>query len=219
MRIIALVTQKGGTGKSTLAVNLAVAAEGDGERVVVVDLDPQRTAVQWFENRAAETPVVVDHNAVGGLESALPRLAEAGFTLVIIDTPGSDSHATRGAMRAADLCLVPVRPSEADLKATEPTIRALTALARPFALVINQAPTSRQVRLTGAVNMRLRAFGDVAPTALAARIDHQYAYALGLGAMEFAGKGKAATEVAELWSWCKKKMGGHAHGHETKRRA
>ena len=143
----------------------------------------------------------------------------AGFTLAIIDTPGSDSHATRGAMRAADLCLVPVRPSEADLKATEPTIRALTALTRPFALVINQAPTSRQVRLTGAVNMRLRAFGDVAPTALAARIDHQYAYALGLGAMEFASKGKAATEVAELWSWCKKKMGGHAHGHQTKRRA
>lgn len=218
MRIISFVTQKGGTGKSTLAVNLAVTAEAAGERACIIDLDPQGTSAGWYETRTAETPAVLDHNQAGQLDATLKQLEAAGFTLAVIDTPGIDSHATRGAMRAADLCLVPVRPSEADVKATMPTIRALVAMACPYALVINQAPTNRQARLTSTVSLRLSNDGPVLPVAVAARIDHQYAYALGQGVQEFAPDGKATAEIAELWAACRKRM--EANGkHEAKRRA
>ncbi len=120
-------------------------------------------------------------------------------------------------MRAADLCLIPVRPSEADVKATMPTVRALEALERPYALVINQAPPNRQARLTGTVSLRLSSEGPVLPVAIASRIDHQYAYALGQGVHEFGPDGKAAAEIAELWAWCRKRI--ESHGLKAKRRA
>ncbi len=68
MRVISFVTQKGGTGKSTLAVNLAVTAEANGERVCILDLDPQGTSAAWYETRAAETPSVLDHDQAGQLD-------------------------------------------------------------------------------------------------------------------------------------------------------
>jgi chromosome partitioning protein len=218
MRVISFVAQKGGVGKSSLALSLAVAAESSGERVCVLDLDPQSTSASWYETRTAETPSVLDHNQVADLPPTLARLRAAGFTLVVIDTAGVDSHATRGAMRAADLCLIPVRPSEPDVKATMPTIKALEGMGQHYALVINQAPTTRQARLTAAVSIRLSSQGMVVPVPVAARIDHQYAYALGQGVTEYARDGKAAAEVAELWAWCRKRMES-SNGQQTKRSA
>jgi chromosome partitioning protein len=218
MRVLSFVTQKGGTGKSTLSVSLAVAAEGAGERVCVLDLDPQGTTSGWYETRSAETPAVLDHNQAVNLSETLDRLSAAGFTLTILDTPGVDSHATRAAMRAADLCLIPVRPSEADVKATMPTLRALEAMGQKYAIVVNQAPPNRQARLTTTVSMRLSSEGPVLPIAIAARIDHQYAYALGQGVTEYAPDGKAAAEVVELWMCCKKRMG-EKNDQQAKRRA
>lgn len=218
MNVISFVTQKGGTGKSHLAVSLAVVAEATGERVCLLDLDPQGTTADWYQTRAAETPAVLDHNQAAKLTETLTSLEQAGFTLVIIDTPGHDSHATRGAMRAANLCLIPVKPSEADVKASMPTIKALHAMGQPFALVINQAPPNRQARLTSAVVMRLSTSGEVLPLALANRLDHPYAYSLGQGVSEYAPGGKAAEEIAELWSWCRKRLEVKTHA-ETKRRA
>ncbi len=206
MQVISFVTQKGGTGKSTLAVNLAVTAEAEGERVCIIDLDPQGTAASWYETRISETPAVLGHNQVDDLQRTLRRLQAAGFTLAILDTPGNDSHATRGAMRAADLCLIPVRPSEADVKATMPTIKALNGMGQQFALVINQAPVNKQARLTAAVVMRMSAEGAVLPLSVANRIDHQYAYALGQGVVEYGPDGKAAAEIAELWAGCRKRL-------------
>ena len=206
MHVISFVTQKGGTGKSTLAVNLAVAAEASGEKVCIVDLDPQGTAASWYESRIAESPAVLGHNQVEDLQRTLKRLQTAGFTLVILDTPGNDSHSTRGAMRAADLCLIPVRPSEADVKATMPTIKALNGMGQDFALVINQAPVNKQARLTAAVVMRMSTEGHVLPLSIANRVDHQYAYALGQGVTEFGPDGKAAAEIAELWAGCRKRL-------------
>jgi len=206
MRVLSLVTQKGGTGKSALAVSLAVVAEQAGERVCILDLDPQGTSASWYETRTAETPAVLDHNQAGSVPETVARLRDAGFTLAIIDTPGIDSHATRGAMREADLCLIPVRPSEADVKATMPTVRALEGMGRPYALVINQAPTNKQARVTAAVSVRLSTQGMVLPVPIASRIDHQYAYALGQGVHEYDPNGKAAAEIAEVWAWCRKRM-------------
>jgi chromosome partitioning protein len=217
MHVVSLVTQKGGTGKSTLAVNLAVVAEAAGEKVCILDLDPQGTSTAWYQARPAETPAVLDHNQAGQLTETLSKLERGGYTLAIIDSPGIDSHATRGAMRAAELSLVPVRPSEADLKATMPTIKALHALGQAFALVINQGPTNPKARLTGAVTTRLSSNGAVVPVPLGYRMDFQYAYALGQGVSEYAPTSKATEEIAGLWAGCRKQMG--ASYEETKRRA
>ncbi len=217
MHVISFVTQKGGTGKSTLAVNLAVAAETAGEKVCILDLDPQGTSAAWYQARASETPAVLDHNQASDLTETLTRLKRGGYSLIVIDSPGVDSHATRGAMRAADLCLVPVRPSEADLKATMPTVKALAALGQAFALVINQGPTNPKARLTGAVTTRLSCNGAVIPVPVGYRMDHQYAYALGQGVLEYAPTSKAAEEVTSLWAWCKKQLG--TSYEEKKRRA
>lgn len=216
MNVISFVTQKGGTGKSTLALNLAVAAEGQGEKVCVLDLDPQGTSSSWYEGRSTESPSVVAGEHIDDLEGALQKLSQAGFTLVIIDTAGVDSHATRGAMQAADLCLIPVRPSEADLKASSVTVKALSAMGKNFAFVLNQCSTARQIRLMGAVRTRLAAAAPVVPVPIATRIDHQYAYALGQGVTEFGPSGKAAAEINELWDWCRKSIGMKANEQEKR---
>jgi chromosome partitioning protein len=207
MKIIAFVTQKGGTGKSTLALSLAVAAEAGGQKVCVLDLDPQGTSAGWYETRSAATPAVVSADQAGSLTDTIGKLAKADYSLVVIDTAGVDSHATRGAMQSADLCLIPVRPSEADIKATTATIAALTSMGKRFAFIINQAPAARKARLTTAVAMRLSTAAPVAPVPIAARIDHQYAYALGQGVTEYDRGGKAAAELIELWEWCQKTIG------------
>ncbi len=218
MKIIAFVTQKGGTGKSTLALSLAVAAEAGGQKVCVLDLDPQGTSAGWYETRSAETPAVVSADQAGNLTDTIGKLAKADYSLVVIDTAGVDSHATRGAMQSADLCLIPVRPSEADIKATTATIAALASMGKRFAFIINQAPAARKARLTTAVAMRLSTSAPVSPVPIAARIDHQYAYALGQGVTEYDPEGKAAAELVELWEWCQKTIG-MKHDEQTKRRA
>src|SRR5687768_8016629 len=131
MHVLALVTQKGGTGKSTLAVSLAVAATEAGLAATILDLDPQGTARAWSERRRNPAPQVAALSTM----SLLPRigsLRREGADLVIVDTPGVDSSAAEVAMREATLCLIPVRPSIADIEATKPTIRYLNDRGRPF---------------------------------------------------------------------------------------
>jgi chromosome partitioning protein len=136
----------------------------------------------------------------------LRRLAADGFTLTVIDTKGEESHGTHGAMQAAQLCLIPIRPAGPDLHAVRPTLEALRSMGRRFALVINQATPNKAAKLTSAVMTSLSHDGAVLPIAVASRMDFQYAYALGQGAIEYAPAGKAAEEINELWAWCRKRL-------------
>jgi chromosome partitioning protein len=204
MKILALVTQKGGTGKSSLAVSLAVAAQEAGLRAYVLDLDPQGTAKNWFERREAEAPEVASIEA-NRVPAALAALQKQGIDLVIIDTPGVDSPSTTAAMQAADLCMIPARPSIADIEAARPTVRALMKLGRSFCFVLNQAPAGRSVRTTDAYRA-LALSGAVAGVALATRADHVDAMAQGLGVTERDPAGKAAGEIRELLQWTTARM-------------
>src|SRR5215212_2534943 len=109
MDVLALVTQKGGTGKSSLAVSLAVAAVERGLKVALLDTDPQGTAVNWHARRQSEAPEVAGV-AWSQLSSHLYGLGREGYDLAVVDTPRSDSHAANAAIREAHLCLLPVRP-------------------------------------------------------------------------------------------------------------
>ena len=126
---------------------------------------------------------------------------------------------SKGAMQAADLCLIPCRPAGPDLHASRPTMEALRAMGRDFALVINQASPNKAAKITAAVMASLSHDGLVLPVAVASRIDHQYAYALGQGAAEYAPEGKAAEEIRELWAWCSKRLARNEVGHEQEKRS
>src|SRR5260370_23995726 len=102
MRTIALVTQKGGSGKSTLSASLAVAAQAARERVFLVDMDPQKSLTTWAQNRSDEN-LGVEAIAPGKLPAVLETLVAGHVSLAIIDTPASLTAASEAAMRAADL--------------------------------------------------------------------------------------------------------------------
>ena len=133
MKVIAFLTQKGGTGKTTLAASVGVAAQQAGERVFLVDLDPQGSLASWGDRRDAEAPAV-DKISPDKLSAALVGLEKAGYTLTIIDTQGVDTAATAAAMRSADLSLIPARPSALDIEAARPTMGSLSRLNPVFRL-------------------------------------------------------------------------------------
>ncbi|GEP07755.1 AAA family ATPase [Methylobacterium oxalidis] len=211
MRTITLVTQKGGTGKTTLAASLAVAAAQSGETVIALDLDPQGSLATWGDSRSVET-LAVDRLSSGRL-SQLPAILAAlknkGFTVAVLDTPGAASTGVNLAMQAADLALIPARPSRLDLQATIPTVEALMRLEmrERFAFVLNQCPAVRSSRALEAAN-GLSSVGVLAEPSVTQRVDHQDALATGQGVTEYASGSKAADEIRSLWAWADRTMKG-----------
>lgn len=211
MRTITLVTQKGGAGKTTIAASLAVAAAQAGEKVIALDLDPQGSLAAWGDTRSVEEPAVdrIGPDNLANLPAILKALAAEGYTLAILDTAGIASTGGNLAMQAADLALIPARPSRLDLQATMPTIEVLMRLEmrERFAFILNQCPAGRSSRATEAAN-GLGMFGVLAEPMLTQRADHQDALAAGQGVTEYARDGKAADEIRALWIWSARKMKG-----------
>lgn len=202
-RVISFVTQKGGAGKSTLTFCCAVAAAENGAKVLVLDMDPQGTSESWYQDRDAETPVLARVSS-NQLDEAISKARIGAFDYVIIDTPGRDEPGTTAAIRAADICIIPCRPTPGDMKATPPTIAAIKRLDKPAAFVLTQTP-ARGARIKEA-EMGLSVLGMVAPTNIASRNAYQDAQGMGLGVTEFEPNGKAAEEIRALWLWINKKL-------------
>jgi chromosome partitioning protein len=205
MHVVAFVTQKGGTGKSSLAVSLAVAAVESGLKVAVIDIDPQDTAGEWYKRRQAEAPEVLSLRW-SYLSSRLYRFGREDYDLVIIDTPGADNNVAAEAMKEAHFCLLPVRPSVADIEAAKATVQYLNDRSKPFAFVLNQCPAGGRTSRTSNARMALQLLGRSCDVTLAHRSDHMDALASGLGVTEFAPSGKAADEVRALLRWLQVKL-------------
>jgi chromosome partitioning protein len=203
MRTIAFVTQKGGSGKSTLCINLSVAARDLGRSVCILEMDRQATVSDWAEHRRGDGPEVAQVEA-SQLEAVIQRLKGSGYDYVFIDTPGVDNPGTLAAIRAADLCVVPCRPTPADLRAFKPTLAAIYRLERRFAFVLNQTPP-RSYRVRDAAD-GLTVLGVVPDVNLVLRNDYQDAIGLGQGVTEFNPHGQAADEVRRLWAWMEKRV-------------
>lgn len=205
MHVLSLVTQKGGTGKSTLAVSLGVAAQERGLKVRVLDTDPQGTARAWSSRRPINTPVV-EAATPGALSARVGALERSGYDLTIVDTPGVPAPATSSAMREADLCLIPVRPSIADVEAARPTVQFLVERGKAFAFVLNQCPGGGRTSRTSGAFRGLQMIGCVCESTLALRSDHVDALAFGLGVTEHARKGRAAEETRAVLDWALARM-------------
>lgn len=208
MKVISLVTQKGGSGKSTLCVSLAVAALEAGRTVCILEMDKQATITQWAQARAGKEPEVAQITA-DKLEGIIDRLQGAEYDYVFVDTPGIDSPGTNSAIRASDLCLIPCRPTPADLRGVAPTLAAIHRLEKDFAFVLNQTPPrSYRVRDTAE---GLKVLGLLAEVNVVMRNDHQDAIGSGQGVTEFNPDGAAADEIRRLWGWIDNRTKGVPH--------
>ena len=212
MKVVSFVTQKGGSGKSTTAASVAVTAFEEGRRVFLLELDKQGTLSDWMDSRKAEKGPDFERIDASALDTALATLRGAGYDLVLIDTPGIDSPAANAAMKVADLCLVPCRPTATDLRGCLPTVQSIIRLEKPFAFVLTQCPPrSARVDETRA---GLAALGLIAEPPIVSRTDHQDAIAGGMGVTEFNGTGAAAGEIRQLWQWINKKLESKGKQHD-----
>ena len=206
MQTIAMVSRKGGTGKSTIAIGLAVAAMEAGHRVCLVDADPLGTVSNWRRRRTSEKPTVETVHDGYALFHRVPELVRRGVTLTIVDTAGGWSESSRAAMAAANFCLIPARPNPADIEATAPTLAAVRECGKPFAFVLNQVQ-ARSARLNAAAGslgeraIALKIANVLALPAIVMRNDQQDALGMGLEITEYVPCGKSAKEIRGLWQW------------------
>ena len=209
MTVICFVTQKGGSGKTTLAISCGVAAAQAGKRVLILYMDAQATSETWYQDREADTPQVVKVKATD-LDKALSAAEAKRFDVVLIDTQGRDAPGAAAAIRASDFCIVPCRPSPADMKATPPTVETIRKLGKAAAFVLTQTPP-RSFRIREAEG-GLSVLGMVAPVYIVLRNAYQDAQGVGLGVTEYEPDGKAAGEVRALWDWIARKARKVKHG-------
>ena len=199
MHTIAIISQKGGAGKTTLAIHLAVSAHLAGYAAAILDLDTQATAETWGQWREDQPPEVVPAKAAT-LPRALDKARAAGADLLVLDTPGAAEGAALAAATAADLILIPCRPRSFDLAAVRQTAALARSTGKPMWLVFNATANRGQVR----ADAREIAAGigvNVAPVRLAERAAYHKATEQGQAAQEMEPDGKAAQEIAALWEW------------------
>lgn len=204
MKAVAFLSQKGGSGKTTLAVHIAVAAQEAGERVVVVDTDMQKSATAWSQSRQDAIPPVVTV-APTSLSDVMKAARHDAMTLCIIDTA---PHAAPDAARVvgmADLVVIPCRPTAFDLAAAGAAVEIVRAASAKAVFLLSACPfRAPEIAETRAA---LQAFGlPVAPVDITDRRAFARAIATGRAVTEFDSEGKAAQEIRSLWNWIKEQV-------------
>lgn len=202
---ISVVGQKGGTGKTTAALGLAVEAARSGKTVAIVDLDPQANAANWKDRREAENPVVVSAQ-VSRLKPTLQTIEAHGVDLVIIDTPGRSDSAAIEAARASDLVLIPVRAQVFDLETLAGVRDLLRVAGDPKAYVVLNGVHPQSTK--GADNAKEligNTFGfEIAPVHLCTRSVYAEAPTLGQAPQEIDPTSKASEELRQLYLFTSK---------------
>ena len=198
MDIISVIAQKGGTGKTTLALSMAVAAQQEGRATAVIDLDPQASASKWSARRKSDRPAVVSAQPAR-LSQVLTAAEESGADLVIIDTPPRVERATLDAVRAAHMVLVPCRPSIFDLETFSTTLSLANAVgSKPLIAVLNAVPPRGKKRQQAEQALKEMKIA-VCPEAFGDRVAFDHANTVGLSAQEYEPAGKAAAEIKKVY--------------------
>lgn len=203
MKTVAILSQKGGTGKTTLTLHLAVAAERRDVPVAIIDLDPQASAAGWKDSRADELPSVTSIQ-VSRLGKALQVAEAAGAGLVIIDSAPHSADAAVAAAEVADLILIPCRAGILDLRAIATTARIVKITGKPAYVVLNTAPPRASGLIADAQEAVKKHGLDVAPVIIHQRSAYAHALTAGMTAEEYEPDGKAAEEISDLFKWLRK---------------
>jgi len=198
MEIWSVLSQKGGAGKTTVALHLAVAALQDGKSVVVVDVDPQQSAVKWANIRESDSPKVIAA-ITPDLPKVLADAARRGVELVIIDTSPRADRDCIEICRRADFVIVPARPSVMDIPAVEETMQLIeTAGQRNKSVIVLNAVPANTSEGQEAAEV-LASIGELLSASIGDRVDFRRALTGGQGVTEFAPKSKAAAETLALY--------------------
>ncbi len=199
MRVLALASQKGGSGKTTLSGHLAVQAQRAGAGpVVLIDIDPQGSLADWWNEREAEMPSFAQ-TTVARLAADLEVLRQQGFKLAIIDTPPAITMAIQSVIQVAELIVIPTRPSPHDLRAVGATVDLCERSGKPLLFVVNAA--TPKARITHEAAIALSQHGTVAPITVHHRTDFAASMIDGRTVMEVDGKSRSANEIVELWTY------------------
>ncbi len=199
MRVLAVASQKGGSGKTTLSGHLAVQAERVGcGPVVMIDIDPQGSLADWWNERTTDLPAFAQ-TLVARLAADLETLRAHGFKLAVIDTPPAITMAIQSVIAVAELIVVPTRPSPHDLRAVGATVDLCARAGKPLVFVVNAATPG--TRVTTEATMALSQHGTVAPVIVHHRVDFASSMIDGRTVMELDPDSKSSAEIAQLWTY------------------
>ena len=202
--IYAVISQKGGSGKTTISTNLAVEACLAGKRTMIVDTDPQGSSGTWSDLREKPFPDVITTQP-----SRLPReigaAAQRGYEVIVLDTPGHTDMSMLTAAQLATLVVIPCRPQVFDLASIRMTLD-VCRMAQTSAVIVFSAAPTRGHRLVGiARELLLDEKIPILPTMLRQRSAFAHACTYGLGVSEFTPGSPAAAEArafaAAVFAW------------------
>lgn len=202
MKTIALISQKGGSGKTTLSLNLAIAATLKGKSVVIFDLDPQQSAARWARLRKDDNPVIVSGHGPN-VADLVRRAKEGGANLVIIDTAPKSESAALAAAKLADVAVIPCQPSSLDLDAIADSVNIVQLAKTPAFFVLNNCRASST--LTDEAEEALGEYGlPIAPVRIGSRVGFIKSLAEGKGVLEHEPGRPASAEIAKLYTYTMK---------------
>ena len=198
MPVVALISTKGGVGKTTLSGHLAVEAERSGAGpVALIDMDPQGSLSRWWNARAASTPVFLE-STQRRIGADVGRLGQYGVRLAVIDTPPAPAEVIASAAGLADLIVIPLRAGPHDMHTIGTTLSILKPCGKPIVFVLNGATVG--ARITGDAVSLLSQYGPLAPV-VHQRVDYAASMIDGRCAMEIKGTSPAAEEIRSVWRY------------------
>ena len=204
MKTIAMISQKGGSGKTTIAVHLAVVAASDKKKVLLIDTDPQKSAEVWHDCRKAEEPALASLSS-GDIKAVLEAAQIAGIDLAVIDTMPHTSAASSIAALYADLLLIPCQPTPFDIAAVGHSIDIAKARNKKAVLIINRAPL--RAPEIAETRRALDSYGiPIYPYEITDRRTYFRAVTQGLSVTEYDPKSAASKEITTLWHWIKEAL-------------
>jgi chromosome partitioning protein len=205
MRVVVVASQKGGSGKTTLAGHIAVQAERSGQGpVALIDTDPQGSLAKWWNVREAQTPLFIQ-SVFSNLFHDLDNARNQGIRLVVIDTPPAVTKCISEVVSFGDLIVVPTRPSPHDLRAVGPTVDIVEGRKKPLIFVVNAATARARITMEAAI--ALSQHGTVAPVTVHNRLDYAASMIDGRTVMEVDPAGKSAVEMLQLWHYLSDRLG------------